>query len=88
MTRYQNLQLKAKQCGLSVAKWSPGDGMTRYRFYVTGLYNDEGADYFALMNPTFTACGLGDAHTWVNGYRSGLHRFGLLVDTVEEGNDA
>lgn len=33
LTRLQELKIHAKAAGLSVHTWSPGDGVTRYRFF-------------------------------------------------------
>lgn len=51
--------------GLHVDSYSPGDGVTRYRFFVEPPY-----DYFAGRG-IYTALGRKDALTFVNGYRYG-----------------
>ena len=56
---------RAQSLNLSVATWSPGDGMTRYRFF-----QDEDAEYFA-DEPLYTALGLKEAFTWLSGYAAG-----------------
>ena len=33
MTKQVVLERAAKEAGLFIGKWSPGDGMTRYRFF-------------------------------------------------------
>lgn len=65
LTRTQ-LEYAARDVGLTVSTWSPGDGMTRYRF------SDDGQDYFACQ-PLYTALGIAEAVTWFRGYASGYH---------------
>lgn len=67
MTRMTELQQRAARFGLNVSTWSPGDGVTRYRF----AYADErgSGDYFAAR-ALGTTLGIADAETWLAGYAS------------------
>ena len=58
-------------CGLALDTWSPGDGITRYRFIEQ---NDESIDYFGCSDvyKLYTALGLHEAYTWVRGFKSGV----------------
>jgi hypothetical protein len=52
---------RAKCHGLWVTTWSPGDGVTRYRFHAKpGDYNDGSDIGFAL--------GLKEANAWIDGW--------------------
>lgn len=57
----------ANYVGVSVSTYSPGDGVTRYRFTL------EECDYFAASgdNKLGTVLGVSDAITWLEGYRAG-----------------
>ena len=57
----KNLEEKARHAGLYVDHYSPGDGVTRYRFF------DKPMDYFAGSG-LFTALGRKEADTWLEGY--------------------
>lgn len=59
-----NVEQYAGSLGLYVSTWSPGDGMTRYRFHAYP------SDYNAGKE-LYTAGGLKDAKTWLRGYRQG-----------------
>jgi hypothetical protein len=64
MTRLAHLEDSCERAGLKVDTWSPGDGVTRYRFF---LANDsQGSDYFGGRG-IFTALGLKEAFAFVNG---------------------
>lgn len=67
-TRRKNLIEKARHVGLQVATWSPGDGMTRYRFF-RGAPADQ--DYFGPLSPIGVAYGISQAHDWVNAFKQG-----------------
>lgn len=54
---------------LYFSSYSPGDGVTRYRFFT------EPTNYFAGKG-IYTALGITDALTFVEGYRQGFHREG------------
>jgi hypothetical protein len=77
-TRLQNLEYKAAQAGLIVRTYSPGDGVTRYRFFRVSDLAIEAAkelpaghhhslDYFGPITGIYTALGMKEAHTFVNG---------------------
>jgi hypothetical protein len=68
--RRHHLAHDAAKLGLMVATWSPGDGMTRYRFFPIGTETDA-QDFFGPRNGLYTALGLKEAFTWLNGYRDG-----------------
>ena len=55
------LERKAREAGLYVDSYSPGDGVTRYRFFGKPM------DYFA-GGGLFTALGKKEAETWLEGY--------------------
>ena len=55
------LERKAREAGLYVDSYSPGDGVTRYRFFGKPM------DYFAGRG-LFTALGKKEAETWLDGY--------------------
>lgn len=54
----------AREVGLFVSTWSPGDGATRYRFFGKEM------DYFA-GDGLKTVLGRKDALLWLSGYRAG-----------------
>lgn len=58
--------------GLHVDYYSPGDGVTRYRFWNRGILarSAEELDYFSC-NGIYTALGLAEACTFVAGYQHG-----------------
>ncbi len=60
-----NLLALAKQYELVVKTWSPGDGVTRYRF----VFGPEksGMDYFS-SDHIYTALGLKEASTFLRGW--------------------
>ena len=61
----KDLQSKCNQLKLHVATWSPGDGVTRYRFF-----KNPGNDYFGPENGIYTALGLKEANVFLAGYSS------------------
>lgn len=61
-TRVQELQDYAKEMGLHVATWSPGDGTTRYRFF-----DKPGNTYFGPGSGIYTALGSKDAWNYLYG---------------------
>lgn len=69
-TRMEELQSYAKDVGLHVATWSPGDGATRYRFFDKP---GPGQTYFGPANGIYTALGLKDAWNYLYGYGAGRH---------------
>jgi len=60
--RLQDLHRWAKHLGLTVYTWSPGDGTTRYKFNF-----DADTCYYGCRS-LYTALGLKEAFTWLNGY--------------------
>lgn len=61
----------AGACGVHIATWSPGDGMTRYRFVrIEG--NTTSLDYFGASGSDVlgTCLGRSEAYTWLQGYRA------------------
>ena len=64
MTRLSKLELETAKYGLSVNTYSPGDGVTRYRF------NNKHSTYFA-DNGLYTALGIKEAMTFIIGYNMG-----------------
>lgn len=67
-TRLQELQDYAKSVGITVATWSPGDGVTRYRFFEKA---GPGQTYFGPLSPMYTALGLKEAWNYLYGYGAG-----------------
>lgn len=65
LTRLQELEIHAKAAGLSVHTWSPGDGVTRYRFF--DLPESEHQSYFGPASGRYTALGLKEAWAFVSG---------------------
>lgn len=55
-TRFSELSRFARDNGLYVAMWSPGDGVTRYRFF-----DKPGNSYFGPDNGICTALGIKNA---------------------------
>jgi hypothetical protein len=62
-TQFQLLRDEAKERGFFVSRWSPGDGITRYRFFPLPV--DPHQNYFAPANPSCTALGLKAAFGYV-----------------------
>lgn len=68
MTRLQELELEARRAGLLVRTYSPGDGVTRYRFFrIADCAEGVAVDYFGPYNGAYTALGLKEAHSFVAG---------------------
>ena len=63
-SRREHLEDSCERAGLKVDTWSPGDGMTRYRFFLAG--DLQGYDYFGGRG-IFTALGIKEAFAFVNG---------------------
>lgn len=61
----------AESVGIHVATWSPGDGVTRYRFINKRSEPEIEWDYFATLHPLYTALGLREASVWLLGYAAG-----------------
>lgn len=66
-TRRQYLAGMATYCGVTIRTYSPGDGVTRYRFFAP----DDKSSYFGPSSGMGTALGLADAISWMEGYRKG-----------------
>ncbi len=66
MTRLEQLRSDAARVNLYVNTYSPGDGVTRYRFT-----RDTADSYFGPGNGIYTALGLGEANTFLAGYAQG-----------------
>lgn len=66
LTRLAELEIHAEAAGLIVRTWSPGDGVTRYRFF-EDRPGRERQDYFGPENGIYTALGLAEAWTFVRG---------------------
>lgn len=64
ISRVDTLRMNARHQGLSVAVWSPGDGVSRYRFFKgvkpRSYYSGDGI---------FTALGISEAQVFLTGYR-------------------
>jgi hypothetical protein len=67
-TRLEELQDYAKEVGVTVRTWSPGDGVTRYRFFDKP---GPGQTYFGPASGMYTALGLKDAWNYLYGYGAG-----------------
>lgn len=59
----------AREAGVHVSTWSPGDGVTRYRFFVGP--DAERNMYFGPEDGVYTAYGRKEALVWLAGYASG-----------------
>jgi hypothetical protein len=67
-TRLEDLQDYAKTVRLTVATYSPGDGLTRYRFFDKP---GPGQTYFGPASGIHTALGLKKAWDFVYSYSAG-----------------
>ena len=68
-TRVQELQDACRAVGVEVATWSPGDGITRYRFFTLASRrhpNDRCLSYFEA-DGDFTALGWREAVAYARG---------------------
>ena len=65
MTRAEDLARDAAIKGYQVCAYSPGDGVTRYRFFVKAEV-PTGQDYFGPKNGCYTALGLKEARMFVD----------------------
>lgn len=64
--RRRNLMRRVVEAGLRVATHSPGDGVTRYRFFKS----KKRVSYFTHVG-IYTALGLTEAEAWLAGYMRG-----------------
>ena len=62
---YWNAPISKLAAGLIVRTWSPGDGVTRYRFF--SKPEADGQSYFGPANGVYTALGLKEAWAFVAG---------------------
>ena len=62
MTRVKQLKEYCRDHGFFMATWSPGDGVTRYRFFT-----NPGNTYFGPENGDFTALGYKEATAYIAG---------------------
>jgi len=67
LTRLQHLEQAASEVGLHIGTYSPGDGVTRYRFFVTEAGQPLNS-YFGPRNGIYTALGLKEAWAFLAGY--------------------
>jgi hypothetical protein len=65
-TRLQELEDYTRSVGLHVSTYSPGDGVTRYRFF-----EKPGNTYFGPASGMHTALGLKDAWNFIYSYGAG-----------------
>lgn len=72
MGRRQELQEQAERYGLFFREYSPGDGVTRYRFFRHATSDSARQTYFGPDNGIHTALGLKDAEAFVDGFGWGL----------------
>jgi hypothetical protein len=70
-TRLEELQDYAREVGVTVRTYSPGDGVTRYRFFDKP---GPGQTYFGPASGMYTALGLKDAWNYLYGYGAGGSR--------------
>jgi len=69
MRTRKDILRRAEYLGLHVTTYSPGDGVTRYRF------SREDLDYFALGgNNSFTALGVKEADAMLDAYLYGIEK--------------
>ena len=73
MTEKQVRTAVETSVGLAVDTWSPGDGVTRYRFFYRSA-DSYGNNYFGGSNPLFTALGSKEAYAFIRGFRAGSGR--------------
>ena len=57
----------AALAGMYVRTYSPGDGVTRYRFFARASDGSEPNDYFGPANGLHTALGFKEAMTYAQG---------------------
>lgn len=66
-TKLEGFQEWIKPYGLYVVTWSPGDGVTRYRFY------DSPHRYYDNENELHTALGYKEAVIFARGFIAGIY---------------
>lgn len=70
MATFKDVQRAAYLAGLAVSTWSPGDGVTRYRFFKLEGINPS-QDYFGPANGMHTALGAKAAIEYATGCADG-----------------
>jgi hypothetical protein len=65
-SRLDSLRREAARNNLYVGTYSPGDGLTRYRFFRSR--GGKPISYFS-QDGVYTALGIKEAETWLSGYR-------------------
>ena len=66
-TRREELEQEALDVGLVLHTYSPGDGVTRYRFFPVNAPANQ--NYFGPANGIYTALGLKDARLFIETMR-------------------
>ena len=68
MTRLQELEVEARRAGFLVRTYSPGDGVTRYRFFrIDDTPDGVHQDYFGPASGIYTALGVKEARAFLAG---------------------
>ena len=67
LSRIEALRREAESVGLLVGVWSPGDGVTRYRFFKGRGH--KAVPYYQSGDGIYTALGIAEAKTFLAGYR-------------------
>ena len=72
INKKEHMNAVLKRCNLDVFTYSPGDGLTRYKFAPKGWYGD----YF-VADVGAQALGWKEAMVWLDGYEQALlnHKF-------------
>jgi len=83
--RKRDMLALAERVGVKVVTWSPGDGMTRYRFIDTRSEPYWDQTYFGTSHSLYTALGLREATIWLLGYAAGVQRKYKREPLIEEG---
>ncbi len=66
--RKAEVERLAKEAGLTIRTHSPGDGVTRYKFFRLPVNPDQ--CYFGPENGIATCLGIAEASAWVDGYHT------------------
>ena len=66
MTKRQELEETCREAGITFDTYSPGDGVTRYKFF-----REPGSGYFGPHDGFHTSLGLSEALTFAEGYLLG-----------------
>ena len=75
MTRRQHLESICGHAGLFIHTWSPGDGITRYRFFT-----EPGQSYYGPKDGIYTALGIKEACNFAMAYKMGKQS--QMIDTA------